>query len=176
MADLYQTETTNLFRSIGCWTDRHKDAYWDPKLKRWIYPETGFPDMRVFMSCAYRPKYPIALVEVKTGEGTNRERFAFSSWRQEQRDWYEKHGNFSLYYWLMIVMGKRIGGKKYGRLAILIPAEEFLQIEMQSARKSISYDQAAESEFRLTWDSGTGGWVIPENHLFYNTFLRERVA
>ena len=154
-----------MLRGYGFWTDKTKDRYWDPRAKRWVYPETGVPDMKISVPSTTPSVWPMAYIEAKTGT-TN---LPFKNWKPEQRDWYYKFADRGLLYWLHITMGHRIGGKKYPRRAILVPAEMFLSWEIESPRLSLSYDQATNSKYCLEWIPGHG-FSIPTGHLFYSTF------
>lgn len=172
MADKWQTECTNTFRKLDFWTDKTKDAYWDPKFKRWVYPDTGFPDMRIFANAKYESDYPMVVVEVKTADET---RFAFDSWRDTQREWYETYAKqFNNYYWLWIMFGKTRGRGKYPRLPLLIQAERFLKIESGLDRKSMPYDLAKDTGLMLSWNTTTESWSL-SGHPFQKVFMRERV-
>lgn len=175
MADKYQPEATRTFRSLECWTDKTKDAYFDPRLKRWIYPETGYPDMRVHINLKkYDPVIPQVCVEVKTGAGKKRMRWAFNSWREEQKSWYETYGeNFPNYYWFFIMFGDAVNSKKYPRRPLLIQAEQIVKIDRESDRKSIPYQLALDTGMMLKWSSTRKTWDI-SGHPFEKLFLKER--
>lgn len=173
MADKWQTECTNTLRKLDLWTDKTRDAYFDPKSKRWVYPDTGFPDMRIFANAKFESDYPMVVFEVKTGDIT---RFAFDGWRDTQREWYEKYAKqFKNYYWLYIMFGKAINSKQYPRRPLLIQAERFLEIEKELSRKSMPYDIAESTGLMLSWNTTTQSWSF-KGHPFEKTFMRERTV
>lgn len=173
MRDKFSGEAHELFASMGFYK-KFADAGWRDFQKRQVekQEDPGLADSILIpttMGCSFKPIF----IEHKTGEGKNRERFAFSKWGERQREFHVACAWSGLPYYLFLVMGNRVGGKEYGRIAFLMPGETMLEIErMADGRKSLSYATAIKllEKERLLWT--TGRWCIPEYNPMMELFRK----
>jgi hypothetical protein len=131
------------------------------------YPLSGRPDM-YYMMPGDGIISPGGFIEVKTGQGKHRQRFDYAQWRDDQRSWYQNYAKpMRISLWIFLVLGGRIGGLHYPRMACLFPAQMLEQLEATDSRKSLSYNHALEclTRFRLEW-AGNKTWDIPLTHPF----------
>jgi hypothetical protein len=146
------------------------------------YPLDGLPDIIYFRGA--KTENPAGFIEVKY----SKESFAFSSWRENQRNWVKVWGHTGCT-WLVICFD--VGRKTHqsGRQAFLLPTELVLQTEQQFAEHNLSSiplsgntsriicrdpekDERGQglnavklwSDYILDWRNGL--WAIPQNHLF----------
>jgi len=161
MADKYQNELTALLGRSGFVAIKNTDYHINSYGKK-VFPNQGIPDT-FFAGRLNRGGF----VECKTGVGKYRQAFPFKNWRDDQREWFANHDQAA--YWLFIVLGKRIGAKKYPRIALLMPAWAFTAWEERAERKSIPYKEAETSIWRLEWKDGH--WSVPEYHLFHVQYI-----
>lgn len=169
MADRNQTELTRTLRACGFCSIKLPDMYVARGGKA-VFPTKGRPDSFFVNGMSG------GFVEAKVGQGKHRQRFPFSSWEEDKREFWKRECiSTNTPYWIFLTLGKRIGGKKYPRLTALLTAEEFLSLEAQTLpdRKSISHDMLLENpEWLLEWQ-GDSCWSIPDTHAFYVRHIKE---
>lgn len=172
MSDKYQLDVTRSLRTAGFSTMKLPDFVPDPKGRgAGKYPVMGRPDL--FFAGLEGGGY----VEVKTGTNTS---FAFNSWREEQRNFWEKEIRpYDAPYFIAAFAGEGHKGlSRLGRklVCVLIPAQYYLLLEERQAtigRKSLPYEWLETSEFRLDYAKHKT-WVIPELHIFWRILKGER--
>ncbi|HDK27613.1 MAG TPA: hypothetical protein ENG48_11090 [Candidatus Atribacteria bacterium] len=168
---LIQPEATSTFKNkYGFQVDTTRDFIRCPKCYYGIYPDSarGRFDTIIGYPVSFGKMYWGA-VEVKNGTKTS---LPFASVADSQREWYEKKKE-EYFMWLWFSIGERIGGKKYPRRTWLIPFNLFLELENSLNRKSISADCEQIKEYELEW-SGKGQWVIPDEHLLWETIMQTK--
>lgn len=168
-ADKYSHE---LSRSLTPYGIYHKIADRGYKVK-------GHPELGIGHS-DLEPGFPDAffitmnggcMIEAKTAETA----FAFSDWRENQRDFYKNvmvPRGIALY--LFLVIGRTIRDKDYPRLAFMIRADLILELEAATkSRLSIPYKVLAGDDayiWQLQWLTG-GKWGFGSQNLFYQDLL-----
>jgi hypothetical protein len=170
MRDKWQEEATRTLRACGFVPIKLPDYHFDSRGKK-VYPNPGRPDT-FFAGRGHHGGF----VEVKTGRGEHHQRFDFKEWREDQRTWYYQEAlPYQASYWLFIVLGERVNGKEYPRIAMLITAERLLQIEQQANKKSLSYEEAVNLDgghWLLTW-AGDNIWDVPAKHPFAKKHIQQ---
>lgn len=166
--DKWQTEITRSLSAWGLDAIKHNDYMVGAGGKGFFPANPG--EFDVHWSYNGSSGY----IEVKTGQGKHRQRFAFAQFDKAKRDWYERTAiAHSVPTWWTIVLGNRINGKKYPRINLFVPTELILQIEkeFEGQRKSIPYEYAVSdlSDWLLEWDNGT--WALPKAHMFRKQYF-----
>lgn len=165
MRDKFSGEAHALFASMGFYKKFEDAGYRNAQTKTMeAQQDPGLADSVLIPTTMGRSFQPI-FIEHKTGEGGDRERFTFAKWGERQRQFHVACAWSGIPYYLFLVMGYRIGGKKYPRSAFLMPAERMLEIEVMAAgRKSLSYATAKEllKKEELVWESGR--WHMPPHN------------
>lgn len=162
MRDKFSGEAHALFSELGFYKKFADAGYrYAPTKTMEAQEDPGLADSILIpttMGCSFQPIF----IEHKTGEGKNRERFTFAKWGERQRQFHVACAWSGIPYYLFLVMGSRIGGKEYGRVAFLMPGETMLNIEqLAGERKSLSYATAVKllEKEALVWQKGK--WCVP---------------
>jgi hypothetical protein len=170
MPDKYQLELSRTLAKAGFYTLKIPDFHFGNNSEK-SYPDSGRPD-NFFMANGIG-----GFVEAKTGRGEYQQRWPFAEWRDSQRQWYQtvavaKH----IPYYLFITVGKRIDAVKYPRITVLLPADTLINIEQNTDRKSLSYEELRDMTYcRLQW-AGKQTWTIPKFHIFRTRIMQRKTA